>query len=207
MFAISHAATALAIKRRFPDVPMAWLLISVQLLEILWVIFNLAGLEHPGDMPYSHSVASSLAIAFAVWLVMEKVWRRRALASAAAMGIVSHLVLDLVTHGGDIALVPFASSVNLGLGLYDMPPLAAAAATTYGVLCWLIFGGGKGLLAVILFLNLANLSFLESPHDPGVRVLSVAAGIAVTVTLVWLFSRSRAAALEHPDRRLARAFA
>ncbi len=209
MFAISHAATALAIKRRFPDVPMAWLLVWVHLLEVLWVLLNLAGLEDATHMPYSHSLASSLAIAFAVFLVMDKIWRRRALASAAAVAIVLHLILDLVTRGGDIALVPFAGSVTLGLGLHDMPPLAAAAATVYGVLCWLIFGGGKGLLAVIVFLNLANLSFLQSSlaQDPTLQVPSAAVGIAVAAMLVWHFSRRRAAALEHPERRLARAFA
>lgn len=210
MFAISHAATALAIKRRFPEAPMGWLLVSVQLPEILWVILNLAHIEHDtAHMPYSHSVAGALALAFAAWLFLEKVLRRRAVAAAVAAGIVSHLVLDLVIHKQAIVLVPFLSSVYLGVGLYDMPPLAIALASAYGVLCWLIFGGGKALLAVIVFLNLASLSFLQSPlgEEPELRVAAAAVQVAVAVALVWYCSRHRAAALEHPDRRLSRAFA
>jgi hypothetical protein len=38
MFAINHAATALIVKKIYPDVPMAMILVSVQLIEILWVI-------------------------------------------------------------------------------------------------------------------------------------------------------------------------
>jgi hypothetical protein len=36
MFAVDHAATALLLKRRYPSVPMAPLLISVQAMELAW---------------------------------------------------------------------------------------------------------------------------------------------------------------------------
>jgi hypothetical protein len=209
MLAITHAATALLIKRRFPEAPMAGILACVELPGMLWVVLNLAGVEQPGAMPYSHSVAGVLALAFAAWLLMDKVFRRRALAAAAAMGIVSHLILDLVMQAQSIALVPFLSPVHLGLGLSETPPLAAAVGTVYGLLCWAIFRGGKALLAVIVSLNLAGLSFLQSPFadDPVAQIAGVAAGIVLASVLVWYFARQRAAELEHPDRRLARAFA
>lgn len=210
MFAISHAATALILKRRFPQAPLGGLLVSVQLLEMLWVMLNLAGIEQGRVyMPYSHSVAASLAIALVAWLLMEKVFRRHAVAAAFAIGIVAHLVLDLVLHVQVVALAPAVSSVHLGLGLTEMPPLAITAGIAYGLLCWLIFGGGKALLAVIVFLNLATLSVMQLPlaDEPGLLLAVAAADIAVTLPLVWYFSRDRAAALEHPDRRLARAFA
>ena len=210
MFAISHAVTALILKRRFPQAPLGGLLVSVQLLEMLWVMLNLAGIEQGRVyMPYSHSVAASLAIALVAWLLMEKVFRRHAVAAAFAIGIVAHLILDLVLHVQVVAFPPAVSSVHLGLGLNEMPPLAITAGIAYGLLCWLIFGGGKALLAVIVFLNLATLSVMQLPlaDEPGLLLAVVAADIAVTLPLVWYFSRERAAALEHPDRRLARAFA
>lgn len=40
MFAINHAATGLISKQIYPDVPMAVILLSVQLIEILWVLLN-----------------------------------------------------------------------------------------------------------------------------------------------------------------------
>jgi len=45
MFAIDHAATALLLKRRYPSVPIAPLLIAVQAMEIAWVVLNYVGVE------------------------------------------------------------------------------------------------------------------------------------------------------------------
>ena len=76
MFAINHAATGLIVKKIFPGVPMPMILGSVQLIEILWVALNFAGVErtttedrvesvsdvHLAHMPYSHSVVSTVAL-------------------------------------------------------------------------------------------------------------------------------------------------
>ena len=40
VFAINHAATALLIRRRYPDVPFIPILLSVQVMELLWVTLN-----------------------------------------------------------------------------------------------------------------------------------------------------------------------
>ena len=37
MFAINHAAAALLVKRRYPDVSLVPILIAVQSMEFLWV--------------------------------------------------------------------------------------------------------------------------------------------------------------------------
>ena len=42
---IDHAATALLVKRRYPAVPLALLLISVQAMELTWVGLNYLGVE------------------------------------------------------------------------------------------------------------------------------------------------------------------
>jgi hypothetical protein len=70
MFAINHAATALIIKKEFINVPIVWLLISVQFMEMVWIILNFLGIEktttekevryvgdvHLSYMPFSHSI-------------------------------------------------------------------------------------------------------------------------------------------------------
>jgi len=197
MLAISHAATALLLKRRFPEAPMGWILLAAELPGILWVLLTAAGLEDAaGHMPYSHSLASALALALGLWLVVGKLLRRRALGAAAALAVVLHLVLDLALHAHEAGLTPW-SEVTLGLRLYDTPPLAIAAATAYGLLCWVVFRGGTALLAAILLVTIGQLTFAA---PPGLH-------IAVAMLAVWYFSRARAAELEHPDRRLARAFA
>jgi hypothetical protein len=77
-----------------------------------------------------------------------------------AIGIVSHLVLDLATHALDIALWPGSPFPQLGLGLYSGAPSAAfAVELIYGVLCWWLHRGSRTLLAVLVAGNLANISF------------------------------------------------
>ena len=119
MFAVDHALTALVVKRRYPTVSLAVLLVCVQALELAWVVLNYLGIEHTTTdaqvqsvanihlayMPYSHSVATAIVAALVVWAGARAVGHSR-LGQAAALEIVSHLVLDLLTHGHDIALFP-----------------------------------------------------------------------------------------------------
>jgi hypothetical protein len=128
MFAIGHAATALLVKRRFPQAPMVRLLLSVQLMEILWVVFNYVGLErttteptvksvsdiHLVFMPYSHSIASGVLLGLLAWLAIWKGVRSSVIGLAVGIGIVSHLILDLITHAPDIAVAPGIAEPKFG---------------------------------------------------------------------------------------------
>jgi hypothetical protein len=178
--AINHAATVLLINRKWPGVPIAPVLIAVQLIEILWVVFNLLGLEvtttepqvralddiHLAYMPYSHSIAATVLLAFLVWVVVSKVFKKPAWGLALAVAVSSHIVLDLATHVHDIAIAPGIESPKFGSGLYGVPTWALVVETLYGIACWWIFRGSKALLAAIILLNLAALSFY-SPLVPG----------------------------------------
>lgn len=212
MFAVDHSATALVIKRRFPSVPMTPVLISVQAMELTWVALNYLGIEHTttaatvrsvGDIhlayiPYSHSVATVAAAALAAWWALEKGLGRRDLGRAVAIGIVSHLVLDLATHAPDIALWPGSTFPQLGTGLYSAAPAAAfVVELLYGVVCWRIYRGSWALLSVIVAGNLANVSFffagIAGPEQflagHSMRVVTVVfAQIVAMLALVGLFS-------------------
>lgn len=212
MFAIDHAATALLIKRRFPEEPIIPLLLSVQLMELLWVTLNLLGIErttteptvrsvadiHLAFIPYSHSLVTSLGYAILAWILLSVLLHRPKLGLAVALGITSHLVLDLLTHARDIAIAPGLDDVKLGLGLYSLFPLGAFfLELLYGMFCWWVYKGGKMLLAVIVVFNVANLSLL-SPAVPGPEallanrptaiVLLIATQIVVTLFLVGFYS-------------------
>src|SRR6185369_1746572 len=180
MFAVDHAATALLIKRRFPSVSLAALLLSVQAMELAWVGLNYLGVErttteasvrsvadiHLAYMPFSHSVATA-AGALLAWLFVEKGLGRPLLARAIGIGIFSHLVLDLVTHAQDIVLWPGSTLPALGLGLYDRAPMwGFALELVYGVICWRVYRGSRSLLAMIVLGNLANIT-LFSAAIPG----------------------------------------
>jgi hypothetical protein len=212
MFAVDHAATSLLIKRRYPSVPIAPILVSVQAMELAWVGLNYLGIErttteatvrsvadvHLAYMPYSHSVATGAGAAIVAWLIIEKGFGRPALGRAVGLGIVSHLILDLATHAHDIALWPGSAEPKLGLGLYAAAPLAAFVVEfLYGIFCWYVYRGGRGLLALISLGNLANLSFL-SPAVPGpeeylagrpmLLVTVIFVQIVVTLVLVGLLA-------------------
>ena len=213
MFAIDHAATALLVKRRFPSVPMAPILISVQAMELAWVALNYLGVErttteatvrsvadiHLAYIPWSHSVGTALVAALAAWLIIERGFGRAALGRAVGLGIASHLILDLLTHARDIALWPGLASPKLGLGLYDSAPLAAfVVEMIYGIFCWRVYRGSRGLLAVIVLFNLANLSFFSAavpgPEQylagrPLLIVTLILAQIVVTLVLVGILAR------------------
>ncbi len=213
MNAINHAATALIINKKWPGVPIIPALIAVQLIEIMWVVFNLLGLEvtttepqvralndiNLSYMPYSHSIATTVVLAFTAWLVFAKIFKKPTWGLALAVAISSHIVLDLVTHVHDIALAPGIESPKFGSGLYGIPLLALAIETLYGVWCWWIFRGSKTLLAVIVTFNLGALSFY-SPFIPGPEQLLaghpkvfaalIGAHIIFGLVAIGFFSRS-----------------
>src|SRR5262249_61540031 len=121
---------------------------------------------------------------------------------AVRLGVLSHLILDLLTHAPDICLAPLVPEPKMGLGLYSSLPMHAFFLETgYGVLCWALFQGGKALLATILLFNLANLPLFSSAIDskeilaghPGIIVTVVAGKNEVEVGFCWNFSRRKTA--------------
>jgi hypothetical protein len=114
-------------------------------------------------MPYSHSIASGVLHGLLAWLVIGKGLRSFVIGLAVGIGIVSHLILDLITHAPDIAVAPGMAEPKFGLGLYFATPMAAFfIEIVYGVLCWWIYQGGRALLIVIVLFSLGNLSFFSA---------------------------------------------
>jgi hypothetical protein len=115
---------------------------------------------------------------------------------------VSHLVLDIGTHGPDIALWPGSSLPPLGIGLYSGAPAAAfVVELLYGILCWWVYRGSAPLLLVLVAGNLANASFffagLPGPEQlmagrPILLVTAILTQIVVMLLLVWRFAAQRA---------------
>lgn len=217
MFAINHAATALLFKRRYPTVSLVPVLLGVQAMEFAWILLNYLGVErtttesevryigdiHLAYMPYSHSVLTVLIAVVLVWSLGAGAGRAR-LGAILGLAILSHLVLDLLTHNGDIALGPFPNAPKYGTFLYGRWPLQAFLfELAYGVLCWRVFRGGWALLAIIVGFNLANVSLffpaIPGPEDamagrPLLLVTVIFVQIVLTLWAVWW------AAGKSPDR-------
>jgi hypothetical protein len=214
MFAINHAATALLIKKKFPDASIIWLLISVQFIELLWAAFNFMGIErtttdsvvqsvsniHLEHMPYSHSVLITVTLAMAAWFGISKGLKKPDLGIAVGIGILSHIVLDLFTHKADIALMPFAGSTKWGLGLYSIPIIGFVVETLYGIWCWWVFKGNRKLLAIIIIFNLMNISFFSTAiagpetllaNHPLIITALIFFQIVITLILVGVFAKNK----------------
>ncbi|HEX7025771.1 MAG TPA: hypothetical protein VF268_00875, partial [Gammaproteobacteria bacterium] len=211
--AINHAATALLINRKWPGIPIMPVLLAVQLVEFLWVVLNLVNIEltttepkvralndiHLAYMPYSHSIAATAVLAFAVWLVVAKIFNKPAWGFALAVAVSSHIVLDLATHVRDIAFAPGIESPKLGSGLYAVPLLAFAFEAIYGIWCWWVFRGSKALLIAIVVLNVTALSFYSSPipgpehllaGHPKIFAAAIGVHILIGLAAVGFFARS-----------------
>src|SRR6185503_5233022 len=91
---VGHFAVGFLAKRAVPRVSLTYLVLCTQLLDVLWPVFILTGIEHarivPGitaaspldlyDFPWSHSLVMSLvwsALAAAPWLGRRR-WREAA---------------------------------------------------------------------------------------------------------------------------------
>jgi hypothetical protein len=196
MFAISHAATALLLKRRYPSAGLWALLFAVQAVELLWVILTYLGIEHIevaggtlhlGFLPYSHSVFTGVALALLVGAAIQVSRGDRAFAVAVGLGIVSHIVLDIVQHERDIHLFPAAWGPRLGLGLTHHPLANFAIELVYGVVCWRLFGGRIGLLVGIIIFNLLDLPLMLPNPDAATR-LGAHPAILTTIILVQIIA-------------------
>ena len=132
---IGHFAVGFALKRAAPRTSLGVFVAAAQFLDLLWPIFLLLGWEHvsiaPGNTamtplafdsyPLSHSLL--MAIAWGVLFALAYRLRTRRTTAALLLGlaVVSHWVLDWVTHRPDLPLVPW-SQLKVGLGLWNSVP-------------------------------------------------------------------------------------
>lgn len=145
---VGHAAIALAAKTKAQNVSLGGLVAAAFALDLLWPNLLLAGIEHvsihPGataftplvfdDYPWSHSLLMAC-----VWgLVAMTIARWRGLSSRIALLIallvVSHWLLDWISHAPDMPLWPGnlpQSSPRVGLSLWNS---VAATLIVEGVL-------------------------------------------------------------------------
>lgn len=132
---VGHLAAGLAAKRVAPSVNLGWFIAGVTALDLVWPILVIAGIEHvriePGataftpfvfeSYPWSHSLVMSV-----VWgLVLVAVSRLARVPSSVSLLlvalVVSHWVLDFVTHAPDMPLWP-GDSPRYGLALWNSIP-------------------------------------------------------------------------------------
>ena len=126
---IGHFAVGFAAKKFAPRTNLAILIAAPIFLDMLWPFFLLLGWEQvriaPGNTrftpfdfvsyPWSHSLLMSIVWATAFGLVYQLLARYWPGTVAIWIGVVSHWILDWITHGPDMPLYPGGPRYGLGL--------------------------------------------------------------------------------------------
>ncbi|HYL73200.1 MAG TPA: hypothetical protein VEU96_03290 [Bryobacteraceae bacterium] len=150
---VGHFAVGLAAKRIEPRISLGTAVLAATFADFVFFLLSIAGIERAGFLPnvatnrffgydiaYSHSLfidvvwASSLAL---IYLLCRRYPRGAWILFAT---VLSHWLLDVVSHRPDMPLAP-GVHVTLGLGLWNSP------------LATLAVEGGCWLLAIILYVR------------------------------------------------------
>jgi hypothetical protein len=204
---IGHYAVALAAKKAAPKTSLGTLVLAAQFVDLLWPLLLLLGLEQaridPGNTafspldfssyPYSHSLLAGV-----VWSVVFSglyfaLRRDRRGALVVGLCVISHWVLDFLTHRPDLPL--WFGGPKVGLGLWNSiggTLLLEGTLFTLGVAVYwkatqkkdrIGSYGFWGLVGVLLLLYIVSVS---AAPPPGIREVAIV-GNASWLFVLWAY--------------------
>ena len=199
---IGHIAVGLASKRLAPEVSLGTLIGAPLLLDLIWPIFLLLGIEtvriEPGntqvtpldlhDYPYTHSLACALAWSVFAAGVHHTLKKDQRAAIVIGANVFSHWVLDFVTHRPDMPLYP-GSTKYVGLGLWNSRFATIAVEMPMFIIGAYLYAGATkakdnigryAYAALIAFLVVVYFANMYGPPPPS------ATAIALSALLLWL---------------------
>jgi hypothetical protein len=215
---IGHFALGYAAKRWAPEQSLAVLFAAALFADLLWPVLVALGVEHvriaPGitaatplefiSYPYSHSLLMlALFGALFGWCCTRGPIAPGA--SAASGGVLmalvmSHWVLDVVTHIPDMPLYP--GGPRFGLGLWTSVPGTLVTETVmFGVGVWIYWRATKprdaigkwafaGVTAFLFVGFIANANGTPPPSVTALWITALSLG-ALTLWLAWFADRHR----------------
>ncbi|HET9553845.1 MAG TPA: hypothetical protein VFP50_12820 [Anaeromyxobacteraceae bacterium] len=204
MFA-GHFAVALAAKRLAPRASLGVLVAAAQLLDLAWPLLVLLGVEQvrveplaPPFLrldfvayPFTHGAVPVLLWAALAGLAYR--WRAgdRAGAWTVAGLVLSHWLLDALTHRPDLPLWPGGPKVGLGLWESTGWTVAVEAALlAAGALVYVRTtrrrdeAGRLGLYAFLAFLVVVSASSVLGPPPPSDAAVALA-GLSLWLLVPW----------------------
>lgn len=196
---IGHYGIGLLAKKNKQLPSLAMMFIAVQLLDLIWPILVLLGIESlsidPGNTklthlnfefyPYSHSLFMALIWSIIFGLSYLLFTRNKKGSLVLGTLVMSHWILDFITHRPDLPIAPF-SDLKVGLGLWNYPVLEIILELSLfgvGAFLYLKSPNFKRKIAfwlLVLFLLIVHMMNLFSPPPPSV------AAVAWSANLMWL---------------------
>ena len=205
---LGHFGVGFGAKAAAPKTSLGTLFLAAQFVDLLWPTLVLIGVEKvviaPGttrvtpldftDYPITHSLLLSLVWAslfVAIYLFVRRYPKGAWICGAA---VLSHWVLDLLTHRPDLPLAPGVET-RFGLGLWNS--LAATLVVevgVFGVGVWLYVRstraidrvGSIALWSLVGFLLVVYFSNLFGPPPPSITALAWV-GQAQWLLVIWAF--------------------
>lgn len=216
---IGHYSVSFAVRAINKTIPLWVLFVAVQLVDVFWALFVMAGIErvrivpgitasNPLDlyyMPYTHSLVSAFAWVLLGYLAYRFVRARTPGVAVAAIligaAVFSHWILDLVVHRPDLPI--YDDTMKVGLGLWNFPAVAFAleAGLMFGGVGWYLksttattFSGKYGFL--IFGLGMVGLQssvfFGAPPPTPAAAaVTALFAYVVLAAIAYWLEKKRR----------------
>lgn len=222
---IGHFGVAFAAKRFAPKTSLGTLLFAGEMVDLLWPVLLLSGIEHarivPGitrmtpldlyDYPISHSL-----LMVAVWALVGGtgyVLLRRDRKGALVLGavVLSHWFLDAIVHRPDLPLT-ISGARMIGGGLWNH--VAAAVAIE---ICIFVGGvilyvrsteahdrvGSIGMWSFVVVVLAIYASSVAGPPPPSIEAVAVTGIVGGIVFIAWSawFDRHRTSRNSNEDHR------
>lgn len=214
---IGHFALGFAAKKFAPRTSAGLLLAAPQVADALWPFFLLLGWEQvridPGNTrftpldfvsyPWSHSLLMLCVWATVFAGIYYAISRYRPGAVAIWICVVSHWVLDWVTHRPDMPLVP--GGARYGLGLWNsVAGTMVVEILMFAIGVWMYARatrardriGRWAFVAYVVLLLVIYIADAFSPPPDNVPQLAwtAVAAVAILIPWAWWFDRHRSAA-------------
>ena len=204
---VGHTALALAAKRRYPELSLGWLYGAATFLDLLWPLFLLLGFEQVAigsatggfdtltftSYPWSHSLLMSVGWGIIAAALVRAMGFRIIHSLVLGLLVLSHWVLDFITHAPDLPLFP-GSNIRVGLGLWgSIPASFIIEGLLYAAGIWLYLSGTRakdriGSLGLWGFLIASGALWASGPFmppPPSPMAVAWSTMIAVPLLVAW----------------------
>lgn len=198
---VGHYAAGCVLKSVERKISLGALFIAVQLIDIIWAVFLLFGIERMEidrasiglnalkgtSLAYSHTLVLSLILALLTFVIISLLPENRfglygkKVGAVMSIAVLSHFILDLIVHNNDLPVFG-ADSYKLGFGLWNLPVLnysIEAVLVLIGVWIYLRktkgegFTGKYGMAIFGVLMILYNFSSLGTPTLPNTTMLAI----------------------------------
>jgi hypothetical protein len=210
---VGHFAVALVAKRVEPQLSLGTTVLAAMLADFLWCLFMMAGVEQvqlrPGIGAANYWHPTNIALSHS--LLMDAIWgalfagafvfvrRRPRGAWFLFAAVLSHWLLDFVSHRPDMPLLPGVPRY-FGLGLWTSVPLTLVVEGGIWLLALVFYAratrparrtGTYAFWSVVVLLTLAWYNNIAGPPPPNPQTAPIASLVFFSLVVAWGYWMNR----------------